>query len=572
MYRPRFGERFPRTRLLSCSPLAILLCVLSLSIGTPLIRAQADRPAPGVTTGRSPVLASNGVVATSQPLAATAGLRVLQNGGNAVDAAIATAAVLNVVEPMMCGIGGDLFALVWDAETQRLYGLNATGKSGSLANAEKIRQAGHERMPGSGPLAVTVPGALDGWHELAERFGTVPFSELLEPAIGYAERGFPVSQVIAEQWREAEGMLSRHPATAANYLVEGRAPRHGEVFKSPDLARTFRTIADEGPETFYRGSIARKIVEFLSSEGGLITLEDMSTHDSDWVEPISSSYRGHEVYEIPPNSSGFVALSMLNILEGFDIGSMDHNSAEYLHLLIETKKLAFADRDAYLGDPQHSRIPLERLISKEYAAERRALIDPDEAARTVRPGMEDPTETVYLTVVDQQRNVVSFIYSIFGSFGSGLVVPGTGITLQNRGTGFSLEAGHPNEIGPNKRALHTNMPAMVFKDGRPWLSFGVMGGAMQPQGHTQILLNIIDFGMNVQQAGEMSRFRHFDGRNVGLESGVSPEALRGLLQRGHRPVTRTGAYGGYQAIMIDWDSGVLLAGSDPRKDGAAVGY
>ena len=540
--------------------------------GAPAAAQTADRPADDAGLGRSPVLARNGMVATSQPLASAAGLRVLLDGGNAVDAAVAAAAVLNVVEPMMCGIGGDLFALYYEAAADTLHGLNATGRAGSRASADELRGRGLERMPGSGPLVVTVPGALDGWDELATRFGTRPLADLLAPAIAYAEDGFPVSEIIAAQWKSAEAKLRRHPAAAANYLVDGeRAPRHGEVFRSPDLARTFRRIADEGPEVFYRGEIADRIHDFLEAEGGFVTREDLAAHDSDWVEPISTTFRGVEVFQVPPNSQGFVALEMLNLLEGFDLAALGHNSAAYLHHLVEAKKLAFADRDAYLADPEHMRAPLETLLSKEYAEARRGEISGDRAAREVAPGLTDDGDTIYLTVVDKDRNAVSLIYSLFGSFGSGLVVPGTGIALQNRGTGYSLEPGHPNELAPGKRALHTNMPGMAFRDGRPWITYGVMGGDMQPQGHTQVLLNRIEFGMHVQKAGEMPRFRHgSDG--VGLESGIDSDTRQALIRMGHGVKTRFGAYGGYQAIEIDWENGVLLGGSDPRKDGAAVGY
>ena len=531
-----------------------------------------DRPAPGAKIGRSPVLATQGIVATSQPLAAAAGLRVLQEGGNAIDAAVATAAVLNVVEPMMCGIGGDLFALVYHAESEKLYGLNATGHAGSRSSAAKLREQGLTHMPGSGIISVTVPGALDGWEQLRSRFGTRPLAELLEPAIRYAEEGFPVSQIIATGWQFSEEKLMRQPDAADTYLIEGRAPRHGEIFRSPDLAKTFRKIAAEGPDVFYRGEIARAIADFVLSEGGSVTYEDLANHRSDWVDPISTSYHDFTVYQMPPNSQGFVALEMLNILEGYDLENLGHNSSEYLHLLIEAKKLAFADRDAYLADPEKSPVPIEKLLSKEYAKTRRALIDRDRIASEVAPGLDDQTETVYLTVVDKDSNAVSLIYSVFSNFGSGRVVPGTGIALQNRGTGFSLVPGHPNELAPGKRALHTNMPGMVFKEGRPWMSYGVMGGNMQPQGHTQVLLNMFEFGMNVQEAGEAPRFRHLTGRNVALESGVDIEVLQELIKKGHQPMTRMGVYGGYQAIRIDWETGVLIGGSDPRKDGAAVGY
>ena len=555
---------------------ALPLLALVLAVPAAAVRAQSrtgDRPAKDTGLGRSPVLARNGMIATSQPLASAAGLRVLMDGGNAVDAAIAAAAVLNVVEPMMCGIGGDLFALYWDGETETLHGLNATGKAGSRSDADRLRADGLTRMPGSGPLAVTVPGALDGWDELVSRFGTRPLGDLLQPAIRHAEEGFPVSEVIAMQWRQAEAKLARHPASAENYLVDGRrAPRHGEVFRSPDLAATFRRIADEGAQTFYRGAIADAIHDFMEAEGGFVTREDLAAHDSLWVDPISTTYRGVEIFQIPPNSQGFVALEMLNILEGYnDLTALGHNSPAYLHRLIEAKKLAFADRDAYLADPEHMRVPVETLVSKDYAAIRRESIEADRAAREVPPGITDDGDTIYLTVVDRDRNAISLIYSIFGSFGSGLVVPGTGITLQNRGTGFSLEEGHPNELAPGKRALHTNMPGMAFRDGRPWLTYGVMGGGMQPQGHTQVLLNIIDFGMHVQKAGEMARFRH-SGSGVGLESGIDGDARAALTRMGHTVMTRFDAYGGYQAIMIDWENGVLFGGSDLRKDGAAMGY
>ena len=563
-----------RTAGFTAHPL-ILICFLMLTAliawSTRSTRA-ADRPAPKAKLGRSPVLATRGMVATSQPLAAAAGLRVLQEGGNAVDAAVAAAAVLNVVEPMMCGIGGDLFAMVYWSETGELVGLNATGRAGSLVSADELRSRGLEHMPGSGILAVTVPGALDGWGQLVDRFGNRTLAELLRPAIHYAEEGFPVSDIIATDWKDSEAKLSQHPSTARNYLIDGKAPETGDLFRSPDLARTFRKIAAEGPDAFYRGEIATRIADFVQKEGGFITKEDLATHRSDWVEPISTTYRGVKVYQIPPNSQGFVALEMLNILEDFDIRSLGHNSIETLHLLIEAKKLAFADRDAYLADPDRAKVPVEKLISKDYAAKRRRLIHRDRAAREVEPGLSDQTETVYITVVDKDRNAVSLIYSIFSAFGSGLVVPDTGIMLQNRGTGFSLEPGHPNEIAPGKRALHTNMPGMAFRNGKPWLSYGVMGGDMQPQGHTQVLLNLIDFGMDIQEAGEMARFRHLGSSGVAFESGVDIDVLQGLIRKGHRPVTRMGAYGGYQAILIDPETGVLMGGSDPRKDGCAVGY
>ncbi len=550
-----------------------LLMTVSMLTASLAAAGQGDRPATDTALGRSPVLARNGMIATSQPLASAAGLRVLMEGGNAVDAGIAAAAVLNVVEPMMCGIGGDLFALYWEAETETLHALNATGRAGARADAAKLRADGLSRMPGWGPHAVTVPGALDGWDELVTRFGTRPLADLLQPAIRHAEEGFPVSEIISVQWKGAEDHLRRHPAAAEAWLVDGeRAPEHGEVFRAPELGATFRKIAEQGPDVFYRGEIADRIHEFMEAEGGFVTREDLAAHDSAWVEPIATTYRGVEVFQVPPNSQGFVALEMLNILEGYDdLAALGHNSAAYLHRLIEAKKLAFADRDAYLGDPETMRVPVETLISKDYAAERRALLSLERAAREIAPGMTDDGDTIYLTVVDEDRNALSLIYSIFGSFGSGLVVPETGIVLQNRGTGFSLEEGHPNELAPGKLALHTNMPGMAFRDGKPWVTYGVMGGDMQPQGHTQVLLNLVDFGMHIQKAGEMARFRH-SGSGVGIESGVDADTRAALTRMGHTVMTRFGAYGGYQAIMIDWERGVLMGGSDVRKDGAAMGY
>ncbi len=550
-----------------------LLMTVSMLTASLAAGGQGDRPAEDTGLGRSPVLARNGMIATSQPLASAAGLRVLMEGGNAVDAGIAAAAVLNVVEPMMCGIGGDLFALYWEAETETLHALNATGRAGSGTDAARLRADGRTRMPGRGPHAVTVPGALDGWDELVTRFGTRPLADVLQPAIRHAEDGFPVSEIISVQWKGAEDHLRRHPAAAEAWLVDGeRAPEHGEVFRAPDLGATFRKIAEQGPDVFYRGEIADRIHEFMEAEGGFVTREDLAAHDSAWVEPISTTYRGVDVFQVPPNSQGFVALEMLNILEGYDdLAALGHNSAAYLHRLIEAKKLAFADRDAYLGDPETMRVPVETLISKDDAAERRALLSLERAAREIAPGMTDDGDTIYLTVVDEDRNALSLIYSIFGSFGSGLVVPETGIVLQNRGTGFSLEEGHPNELAPGKLALHTNMPGMAFRDGKPWVTYGVMGGDMQPQGHTQVLLNLVDFGMHIQKAGEMARFRH-SGSGVGIESGVDADTRAALTRMGHTVMTRFGAYGGYQAIMIDWERGVLMGGSDVRKDGAAMGY
>ena len=543
-------------------------------LGTSTI--AGDRPAKGATLGRSPVLATRGMVATSQPLAAAAGLRVLQEGGNAIDAAIATAAVLHVVEPMMCGIGGDLFALVYEAESGQLYGLNATGRAGSLVSADELRSRGLERMPGSGIQAVTVPGALSGWDQLRSRFGSRPLAELLEPAIYYAEEGFPVSEIIATQWQGREEYLSRHPDAAETYLIDGRAPRPGEIFYSPDLAKTLRQIAAEGPETFYRGELGRRIADFIQSEGGFVTYEDLANHDADWVEPISTSYRDATVYQIPPNSQGFVALSMLNILEGFDVNALGHNSAEYLHVLIEAKKLAYADILRYIADQRFSQVPVEGILSKEYAKQRTALIDMEKANCSVGPGEPEfpGGDTIYLSVVDRDGNMISLIQSNYFEFGSGIVAGGTGFILQNRGSLFSLDPNHPNSLQPRKRPLHTIIPAMMTR-GNVRIGFGIMGGWNQSQAHAQYVSNIVDHEMNIQAAMEAARFTKptFGGCDLYVEGRITRAIYDDLTKRGHqiRPLGYfSEAVGGGQAVMRDESTGVNYGASDPRKDGAAI--
>jgi gamma-glutamyltranspeptidase/glutathione hydrolase len=562
--------------LASIAPLVGLMTMAS-------VQRPGDRPAGNPYATRSVVLARNGLVASSQPLASAAGLRVLQEGGNAVDAAVTAAAVLAVVEPTMTGLGGDLFALVYDPRAGRVVGLNASGRSPYGATIEAFTRRGLTAVPERGPLAVTVPGAVDGWDALLKRFGTITLARALEPAIRYARDGFAVSEIIAGEWRAAAPVLARDPAAAAIWLVGGRAPASGEVFTNAALAATLERLAREGRDAFYRGAIAEAIAADLARRGGLLSARDLADHRSDWVEPIATTYRGYEVLELPPNTQGIVALEMLNILEGFDLKALGHNTAAYLHLLVEAKRIAFADRDRYVGDP--SAVPprvLAHLLSKEYAAERRREIDPNRAAVAHRPASIGPTspgieprsgdgDTVYLTVADRQGFVVSLIQSLFDTFGAGIVAGDTGIVLHNRGSLFTLEAGHPNAIAPHKRPLHTLVPAMVLKDGRPFWSFGVMGGDMQPQGHVQVLLNLVEFGMNVQQAGEAPRIRH-TGRGVALESGISAEARAGLAARGHVIVDARGVFGGYQGILIDPRTGVLMGGSDPRKDGVAIGY
>ena len=527
-------------------------------------------------------MARHGMIATSQPLASAAGLRVLQQGGNAIDAAVAAAAVLAVVEPTMNGLGGDLFAIVYDAKTKQVRGLNASGRAPAAATVAEFNRRNLAEIPYRGVLSVSVPGVVDGWQELLSKHGTLTMARALEPAIAYARDGFPVSEIIAGQWKAEEQTLSRDPAAAATFLPDGHAPAPGDVFRNPKLAATLDALARGGRDAFYRGSIAHAIAADLQRRNGLLTAADLAAHRSNWIDPISTTYRGYEVLELPPNTQGIVALEMLNILEGFDLKPLGHNSAAYLHLLVEAKRIAFADRAAWLADAGAIPAPvLDALRSKEYAAARRKEIDPSKAAAdyrayeaAARPAPEPRPakgDTIYLTAADRDGNVVSLIQSIFESFGSGIVAGDTGIALHNRGSLFSLRAGHPNVLAPGKRPLHTLVPAMVLKDKRPWLSFGVMGGDMQPQGHVQVLLNVIDFGMNVQEAGEAARFRHSPA-GLALESAIGGEARAGLTARGHKVIESNGVFGGFQGILIDPRTGVLMGGSDPRKDGLAIGY
>ncbi len=557
----------------------LLAKVLLTTLAFSAVLLAADRPAGQTDAGRSAVVARNGMVATSQPLAAQAGLRILQQGGNAVDAAVATAATLAVVEPMMTGPGGDMFALVYTAETGELAGLNGSGFSPAAADIEFFRSHGLDQIPVHGPFSVSVPGAVDGWATLLSKYGTMTLAEVLQPAIEYAEHGFAASEITAAAWASKVPSFGKDPHFAAEYLLDGQAPKHGEVIANPGLAWTFRQIAEGGRDAFYKGEIARRVVEHLNGLGWPVTMDDLAAQHSDWVEPISTAYKGYRLYELPPNGQGMAALEMLNILEGFDLRSLGHNSSAYLHRLIEAKKLAFADLDAWLADPERSELPVDRIISKDYASEQRKRIDPEKAAEEVTSGIADPAhaltgsgDTVYLTVVDKDRNAVSFINSIFHAFGSGVVVPGTGILLQNRGALFSLDPGHPNRIEGRKRPYHTIIPAMAYKDGKPWITFGVMGGDMQPQGHVQVFLNRVEFGMNVQEAGEASRFKHSQGGAVSVESGVNATTVTELSRMGHDIVRSPGVFGGYQAIEIDWEQGVLIGGTDPRKDGLVAAW
>lgn len=535
------------------------------------------------------MLGRKGVIATSQPLASAAGLQALQAGGNAVDAAVTAAAVLAVVEPTMTGIGGDIFAIVYDAKTKTLRGLNSSGKAGSQADPASLVAKGLTEMPAEGVYPVTVPGAIAGWVALLEQHGTITLARAIAPAIRYARDGFPVSEIIADQWVRAAERVSEDPAAAAVFLPAGRAPTPGEIFTNPDLAQTLEQIAHEGRDAFYRGPIGAAIAAEIQKRDGFLRAADFEAHRADWVDPISTSYRGYDVYELPPNTQGFVAIEMLNILEGYDLASLGHNSADYLHRLAEAKRIAFADRAAYLADPRQ--VPpsiLQGLISKDYAAARRREIDSARAAPGYEPGVfgstisgsatsrdaffdgRDHGDTVYLAAADGEGNAISFINSLFMSFGSGIVVPGTGVVLHNRGAGFTLQRGHPNRLAPGKRPLHTLAPAFVMKDGRPFMPFGVMGGDNQAQAHVQIIVNLVDFGMNVQEAGEAARVRH-GVEGFAAESGIGEEVRAALTRRGHVMIDGRGAMGGYQAVMIDPATGVLMGGSDPRKDGLAIG-
>ena len=551
-----------------------VVTILSLPVLHPGIEAQmTSTTRPTTLAGRSTVYAPNGVVATSQPLATGAALRVLQEGGNAFDAAVTAAAVLNVVEPHMTGIGGDMFALFWSAREGRIMGLDASGRSGSLVTPDTLLAMGMDDVPYRGAGAITVPGALSGWAALLEEFGTLSLAEALAPAIAIARQGFPVTPVIAGQWMETEDVLRGDPGASATFLLDGqRGPRAGEWFRNPDLAESFALIAREGPGALYGGSLGARIVQTVQDQGGFLTLDDLRRQEPAWVEPLSVEFKGYEVWELPPSGQGIAALQMLEMLEPFDLLGMGHNSAEYLHHLVEAKKLAFADIERYVADRDHLEGDPQALLAENYVASRRAMIDPTAAADRVDPGRPfENGETIYLSVADGEGNMVSFINSIFEYFGSGVVAPGTGFVLQNRGAGFTLEEGHPNRIAPGKHPFHTLIPGFVTREGMPFLAFGVMGGSMQPQGHVQLLLNLLVFGMDPQEAVDAPRFRSYNGTRLALESPIPEEVRASLEAMGHRLMDESGvAFGGAQLVMR-LDKG-WAAASDPRKDGMAAGH
>ena len=531
----------------------------------------------GFAARRSVVMARNGMVATSQPLATEAGVAILKKGGNAFDAAIATALTLDVVEPMSTSIGSDAFLLYHWAADGKLYGVNGSGRCPQNLTLDALRRQGIQGIPRYGWGTVTVPGAIDAFVEVQRRHGKLTFAEVLEPAIYYASEGFPVSEIIAQQWQAAVPVLRQFPATAQNYLIDGKAPQAGDVHRQPNLARTLQLLASEGKDAFYRGDIARRIVQFSQATGGFLTLEDLASHTTEWVEPLRTDYRGYTVLELPPNGQGITALMMLNVLAGFDVGTMEYGSAAYYHLLIEATKQAFADRNRYIADPAHAPIPIAGLLSPAYATARRRDLTVDHASDYAPGHPAAFGNTVYVTCVDSERNVVSLIHSLFESisFGSGIVAGDTGICLQNRGASFVATPDHPNVLAPGKRPFQTIIPAMLLKDERPWLCYGVMGGDMQVQGHVQVALNMIDFGMNVQEALEAPRYRIMGGRQVALERAI-PSAVRDTLTAMGHVLTPYGeqniSYGGGQAILIDEERGVLQGGSDSRKDGCAIGY
>ncbi|MCP3979447.1 MAG: gamma-glutamyltransferase [bacterium] len=559
-----------------------LATLLLLPLG---VLSAADRTEGEMFATRSVVHARHGMVAAAHPTAVRIGVEILQRGGSAVDAAIAVNAALGFLEPTANGIGGDLFAIVWDAESGKLYGLNGSGRAPLSLTADEVPATDEGTIPLYSPYAWSVPGTVDGWFELHERFGELPMADLLAPTIRAATEGEPVPQVIAAGWQRSISRFGDKPGFASTFMPDGRAPREGEVFRNPDLARSLSSIAEKGRDAFYRGAIAEAIVAFSEEHGGFFSKEDLARHTSEWVESLSTDYRGVTLHELPPNGQGLAALQMLNILENYDLRSMGRDSTEFWHVMVEAKKLAYEDRARFYADPAFADVPIDGLLSKEYAGERMKLIDPARASRTLEAGNPRLHEgdTTYLTTADAAGNMVSLIQSNYTGFGSGYVVEGWGFGLQNRGGLFNLDPKSPNYLEPGKRPFHTIIPAFATRDGKPWLSFGVMGGDMQPQGHVQVLVNLVDFGMNLQEAGDAARFHHTgsseptgtmmtSGGVLRLEAGVPEQVRRELHRMGHRLGHTIGTYGGYQAIARDPDSGVYSGATESRKDGCALGY
>jgi gamma-glutamyltranspeptidase/glutathione hydrolase len=562
------------------------LLVVSIFVVALAVTVQgADRITGKMFATRSEVIAKEGMVAASQPLAAQIGIDILKKGGNAIDAAIAVNAALGLMEPTGNGMGGDLFAIVWDNKTEKLYGLNASGPSPKGLTLDYFKKKGMKRVPYYGPLPWTVPGCVDGWFELHKKFGKLPMKTILAPAIKYAEDGFPLSELIAYYWAISVRRFKEYKNFQDVYAPAGKLLKKGDIFKNPQLANTLRMLAQKGRDAFYKGDIAKTIVKYSKRVGGFFQYKDFADFHAEWVDPVHVNYKGYDLWELPPNGQGIAALQILNMLKSFDLKAMGHNSAQYLHTLIEAKKIAYEDRARFYADMRFAEVPLKTLISEAYAKKRLKHFNPDRANRKIPVDVSilEQGDTIYLTVVDKDRNAISLIQSNYAGFGSGNVPDGLGFCIQDRGALFSLDENHPNKFEPGKRPFHTIIPAFVTKDGKPVFSYGVMGGSMQPQGHVQVLLNILEFGMNIQEAGDAARFRHSgssqpdygamtNGGAVHLESGVSAQVIRKLMSKGHRFSPSRGGYGGYQGIWIDHKRGILLGASESRKDGCAIGY
>ena len=555
----------------------LLFVLISLNLNS------QDRITGEIFSSRSEVIAKNGMVATSHPLASQVGIDILKKGGNAIDAAIAANAALGLMEPTGNGIGGDLFAIVWIEKEKKLYGLNASGRSPENLTLEYFKENDFKTIPPYGPLPVSVPGCVDGWFELHDKFGKIKMNEILDPTIKYAENGFPVTELVSYYMKNASKNFKDYPNFQETYFIDKSTPLKGQIFKNPDLAKTLKIISENGRKGFYEGSIAKIISDFIQDQGGFLSYKDLKNHKSEWIEPVSTNYRGYDVWELPPNGQGIAALQILNLLEGYDIKSMGFGSAEYIHHFVEAKKIAFADRAKYYADTDFNDIPVDFLISKEYSNNRRKEIDSEKSASNVLPGNIENGDTIYLTTADSEGNMVSLIQSNYRGMGSGMIPTGLGFMLQDRAELFSLDDNHFNVYEPKKRPFHTIIPAFITKDDNPFVSFGLMGGAMQPQGHAQIVINLIDFEMNLQEAGDAPRIRHqsqeqptggkmTDGGELALESGINYKEIRELMKRGHKIIYDLGSYGGYQAIMIDYLNKIYYGASESRKDGNAIGY
>ena len=555
----------------------LLFVLISLNLNS------QDRITGEIFSSRSEVIAKNGMVATSHPLASQVGLDILKKGGNAIDAAIAANVALGLMEPTGNGIGGDLFAIVWIEKEKKLYGLNASGRSPENLTLEYFKENDFKTIPPYGPLPVSVPGCVDGWFELHDKFGKIKMNEILDPTIKYAENGFPVTELVSYYMKNASKNFKDYPNFQETYFIDKSTPLKGQIFKNPDLAKTLKIISENGRKGFYEGNIAKIISDFIQDQGGFLSYKDLKNHKSEWIEPVSTNYRGYDVWELPPNGQGIAALQILNLLEGYDIKSMGFGSAEYIHHFVEAKKIAFADRAKYYADTDFNDIPVDFLISKEYSNNRRKEIDSEKSASNVLPGNIENGDTIYLTTADSEGNMVSLIQSNYRGMGSGMIPTGLGFMLQDRAELFSLDDNHFNVYEPKKRPFHTIIPAFITKDDNPFVSFGLMGGAMQPQGHAQIVINLIDFEMNLQEAGDAPRIRHqsqeqptggkmTDGGELALESGINYKEIRELMKRGHKIIYDLGSYGGYQAIMIDYLNKIYYGASESRKDGNAIGY